>query len=130
MRIQSILHYMYYYLQTDVSTCLCTNVYICLVKNCLTGSPTVTTPSNLTILIWWNCPFTAASCKNFIFSTSDAPVFIIFTATSTSYPPVLHNALLTVANCPDPRYSITLQRKSKIITHVSRFVDNNINISV
>ena len=71
----------------------------------LTGPATVTTPCNVTMLAWWNCPMMAASCRNLTFSTSDASFFSVFMATSTGPSGELHTPFSTHPNCPEPRCS-------------------------
>ena len=54
---------------------LMTKLYTGSLTMCvLTGSPAVTTPISFTTVGCLNCPLIAASCKNLIFSSSDAPV--------------------------------------------------------
>ena len=79
----------------------------------LTGSPTVTTPISLTTLGCQNCPLMAASCKNLTLSCSEEPSFSTFTATSLDPPERSHTPFITVPNCPDPSWSLTLHN-----THV------------
>ena len=68
----------------------------------------VTTPNNLTTLVLWNWPMVAASWRNFIFSSSDASCFRVFTATSISVPWCDKTAWWTVPNWPEPKYVVTL----------------------
>ena len=55
----------------------------------------------------------AASCKNRTLSLSDEPGFRVFTATSFVVPEMVHRALQTLPNSPDPS-ALTVLRNSII----------------
>lgn len=80
-----------------------------MTQTMLTGLPTVTTPSSLTTLGWWNWPLMAASWRNFTTSPCEAPGLSIFTATSncTSFD-ACHSPLCTIPNCPAPSWVFIL----------------------
>ena len=78
----------------------------------LTGSPTVTTPCSFTTFGCRNCPMMAASCRNLILSSSVIFGFSVFTATSIVPVDSCHSPLFTVPNCPAPKCSTILCKRT------------------
>ena len=66
-----------------------------LINMSLTGSATVTTPCNVTMLTWWNWPMMAASCRNW-----SSPLQLFHFSVSLWQHQQVHQE-----SCPEPRCS-------------------------
>ena len=105
---------------TSMHTCVHMHVHACVwnlktfvhvsaIFEVLTGSPVVTTPISLTTLGCLNCPLMAASWRNLTFSSSEAPGWSCFTATSMAPIGLSQTPWFTVPNSPDPNTPVSLK---------------------